>query len=181
MRATWPPTDNPPRSPSPPLPSRIALTAPTTLFTTLFSWLVILPLTASTLSRMSATSIDTSQATDASSTLSGMTTVVYSTVSNSIVQVVTTTSYSGAPVPSGGVWQHTKQPIPVAPIAGGAAGGVFLAVAVVVAWVWWGKCIKRRDKKEKKEAVRVLLPLFAFCSLLSHDHDTRVHIAELPR
>ena len=178
MRATWPPTDNPPRSPSPPLPSRIALTAPTTLFTTLFSWLVIPPLTASTLSRMSATSNDTSQATDASN---GMTTVVYSTVSNSIVQVVTTTSYSGAPVPSGGVWQHTKQPIPVAPIAGGAAGGVFLAVAVVVAWVWWGKCIKRRDKKEKKEAVRVLLPLFAFCSLLSHDHDTRVHIAELPR
>ena len=110
---------------------------------------------------MSATSGDASQATDASGTPSAMTTVVYQTVSNSVVQVVTTTSYSGAPVPSGGAWQHTKQPIPVAPIAGGAAGGVFLAVAVVVAWVWWGKCIKRRDMKEKKEAVRALLLLLA--------------------
>lgn len=131
---------------------------------------------------MSATSNDASQATDASgtqSTSSAMITVVYQTVSPS-VNVVTATSYSGAPVPSGGAWQQTKQHIPVAPIAGGAAGGVFLAVAVVLAWVWWGKCIKRRDMKEKKEAVRGFLLLLAWRWLLSCNRVLRVHTAGSP-
>ncbi|KAH9830962.1 uncharacterized protein C8Q71DRAFT_862098 [Rhodofomes roseus] len=109
---------------------------------------------------MSATSTDadaspTGGLANASATgsyLSAITTIVYQTVSNSEVEVITTTSYSGAPLPTGAT-QHAKSSIPVAPIAGGAAGGVVLAVAVVVAWVWWGKCIKRKTVKERQEAL----------------------------
>ncbi|KZT66723.1 hypothetical protein DAEQUDRAFT_767812 [Daedalea quercina L-15889] len=106
---------------------------------------------------MSATTSDADSPlqTDASPSLSyptAITTLVYTTVSNSVVGVITTTSYSGAPIATTST-SRAKTSIPVAPIAGGAAGGVFLAVAVVVAWVWWGKCIKRKTLKERRETL----------------------------
>lgn len=47
---------------------------------------------------------------------------------------------------------HHSQ-IPIAPIVGGAVGGVVLAVAAVIGWVWWGKCIERDQRKEKAKMV----------------------------
>jgi len=89
------------------------------------------------------------QANSSASYPTAITTYVTETVSNSVVEVITTTSYSGAPIATGAT-QRTKSSVPVAPIAGGAAGGVVLAVAIVVAWVWWGKCIKRKTLKERQ-------------------------------
>ena len=44
-------------------------------------------------------------------------------------------------------------PIPIAAIVGGTVAGVLLAVGMVVAWVLWGRCIKREQQKEKRELV----------------------------
>jgi len=44
--------------------------------------------------------------------------------------------------------------MPVGAIAGGAAGGVALAVSMVLIWKYWGLVIKRTEKRRHKEAVR---------------------------
>lgn len=44
-------------------------------------------------------------------------------------------------------------PVPIAAIVGGTVAGVLLAVGIVVAWVSWGRCIKREQRKEKQELV----------------------------
>jgi hypothetical protein len=38
-------------------------------------------------------------------------------------------------------------------IIGGLVGGFFTACIVVIGWVWWGKCIKRKQAKQKKDAL----------------------------
>ncbi|KAI0315541.1 hypothetical protein OF83DRAFT_347319 [Amylostereum chailletii] len=43
-------------------------------------------------------------------------------------------------------------PVPIGAIAGGAVGGVVLAIVAVTAWSWWGRCIKRKQAKQRKEA-----------------------------
>lgn len=70
--------------------------------------------------------------------------------------VITTTVFTGAPLPTGPVADAPKQktPVPVGAIAGGVAGGVFLAIAAVLIWTWWGRCIKRQKANQRKEAVR---------------------------
>ncbi|KAI0928133.1 hypothetical protein AcV5_005797 [Taiwanofungus camphoratus] len=69
--------------------------------------------------------------------------------------VITTTVFTGAPLPTGPVADAPKQktPVPVGAIAGGVAGGVFLAIAAVLIWTWWGRCIKRQKANQRKEAL----------------------------
>ena len=76
------------------------------------------------------------------------------------VQVVTLTVYStgssgstGLPTSSGG-----GSSVPVGAIAGGAAGGVVLAVSMVLIWKYWGLVIRRTEKRRHKEAVRSTSP-----------------------
>lgn len=74
------------------------------------------------------------------------------------VEVVTLTVTSGSSTP-------TSQPssgggsssVPIAAIVGGVAGGVTLAVLVVLVWKYWGLVIKRDERQRRKEAVRVLV------------------------
>jgi len=47
--------------------------------------------------------------------------------------------------------------VPIAAIAGGAAAGVTLAVAMVLIWKYWGLVIRRTERRKRKEAVCVLL------------------------
>ena len=44
--------------------------------------------------------------------------------------------------------------MPISAIAGGVAGGVTLAVIMVLIWKYWGLVIKRTEKRRRKEAVR---------------------------
>jgi hypothetical protein len=44
----------------------------------------------------------------------------------------------------------------IGPIVGGVLGGVLLAVVCVVGWHCWGKSIKRKEDKKKKEMVSAL-------------------------
>ncbi|KAJ3554584.1 hypothetical protein NM688_g3033 [Phlebia brevispora] len=46
--------------------------------------------------------------------------------------------------------------VPIAAIAGGAAGGIFLAIAAVLLWHWWGWSIKRKEDEERQEAFAFL-------------------------
>ena len=72
-------------------------------------------------------------------------------------QIVTLTVYSsgsstqsGLPAVSGG----GDAPVPIAPIVGGAVGGVALAVVLVIIWKHWGRSIKRTERQRRKEVVR---------------------------
>lgn len=91
-------------------------------------------------------------------------TTIYPSASDE--QVLTTTIYQGTPLPTTTTLSHPKSTVPVAAIAGGAAGGVFLAVAVVVIWVWWGRCIQRKREKDRREIVRHLVLLWLCYGLL---------------
>lgn len=74
-------------------------------------------------------------------------------VSVDALPVVTTTLFpSGTPTPITVVHSSGK-PVPVGAIAGGVVAGAVLAIAVVVAWAWWGKSIKRKQAKQLREAV----------------------------
>ncbi|KAI0713866.1 hypothetical protein C8Q76DRAFT_796786 [Earliella scabrosa] len=70
--------------------------------------------------------------------------------------LTTTVTTGGAPgLPTvGAVIQSRGSDVPVAVIASGTAVGVVLALVAVIGWTWWGRCIKRRAAKERKEAVR---------------------------
>jgi hypothetical protein len=46
--------------------------------------------------------------------------------------------------------------VPVAAIAGGAAGGVALAVLLVIIWKHWGRVIKRTERHRRKEVQDIL-------------------------
>jgi hypothetical protein len=79
--------------------------------------------------------------------------------SASAAQIVTVTVFSTSPsastlpASSGGGGAN----VPIAAIAGGAAGGVTLAVILVLIWNYWGLVIKRTEKRRRKEAVRYTL------------------------
>jgi len=89
------------------------------------------------------------------------------------VQVVTLTIYStgsiagstGVPASSGG-----GSDVPIGAIAGGAAGGAMLAVAMVLIWKYWGLVIKRTEKRKRKEVVScsvLYIPVLLTRSILS--------------
>ena len=69
--------------------------------------------------------------------------------------LVTTTIFTvPSPTRSQAVSQASSTPsLPIGAIAGGTAGGIVLAVALVVAWTWWGRCLKRKAAKERAEHV----------------------------
>jgi len=75
------------------------------------------------------------------------------------VQVVTLTVFSTGSAGSTGVPASSRggSSVPIAAIAGGAAAGVTLAVAMVLIWKYWGLVIKRTERRKRKEAVCVLI------------------------
>lgn len=78
-----------------------------------------------------------------------------STLSSFLVaaHVSTVTVYNQPTVSASPIPQQT-QTVPVGAIAGGAVGGVCLAVVMVVAWTTWGRSIERTKAKQQMEAVR---------------------------
>ncbi|KAK0459462.1 uncharacterized protein EV420DRAFT_268254 [Desarmillaria tabescens] len=65
--------------------------------------------------------------------------------------IVTTTVFQDEPTSSASAVQHNANEIPVGAIAGGTAGGAFLAFFLVFVWIMWGKKIKRHELKQQKE------------------------------
>ncbi|KAK0450604.1 hypothetical protein EV421DRAFT_1774020 [Armillaria borealis] len=63
--------------------------------------------------------------------------------------IVTTTVFKNEPTSS--TIHHNTNDIPVGAIAGGTAGGAFLAFFLVFMWIMWGKKIKRHELKQQKE------------------------------
>ncbi|OBZ75773.1 hypothetical protein A0H81_04694 [Grifola frondosa] len=87
--------------------------------------------------------------------LTGGTSMSSAAATSSPQDIVTTTITSGTSLPTAVVTSQGSD-IPVAAIAGGTAAGVFLAFVAVMGWTWWGRCIKRRRAKDRKEALAVL-------------------------
>ena len=75
---------------------------------------------------------------------------VFTTVN--VPSLVTTTVTQGGTAQPTAAPSHSDLPVPA--IAGGTAAGVALALLAVVGWTWWGRCLKRRAAKQRKEAVR---------------------------
>ncbi|KAK0210492.1 hypothetical protein DFS33DRAFT_297195 [Desarmillaria ectypa] len=67
------------------------------------------------------------------------------------VIVTTTTIFKDEPTSSASAVQRSANGIPVGAIAGGTAGGAFLAFFLVFVWIMWGKKIKRHELKQQKE------------------------------
>ncbi|KAK0197371.1 hypothetical protein F5146DRAFT_1015171 [Armillaria mellea] len=65
--------------------------------------------------------------------------------------IVTTTVFKNEPTSSVSAIHHSANEIPVGAIAGGTAGGAFLAFFLVFVWIMWGKKIKRHELKQQKE------------------------------
>ncbi|KAI0807036.1 hypothetical protein C8Q74DRAFT_1225494 [Fomes fomentarius] len=71
--------------------------------------------------------------------------------------ITTTFTSSGAEsVPTVATGAVIQSNVPVAAIASGTAAGVVLALAAVIGWTWWGRCIKRKEAKRRKEALAYL-------------------------
>ncbi|KAH8102822.1 hypothetical protein BXZ70DRAFT_751259 [Cristinia sonorae] len=71
-----------------------------------------------------------------------------------VVAVSTTTVFpngTALPTPTG----H-RSDLPIASIVGGTVAGVVLALAAVIGWIWWGKCIERDRTKKKEKMLAVL-------------------------
>ena len=82
-------------------------------------------------------------------------------VDSPVLTTVNVPSFTTTTVTRGGVEPtvtSSSQPrssnVPIPAIAGGTVAGVLLALVAVVGWSWWGRCIKRRHAKQRKEAVR---------------------------
>ena len=72
------------------------------------------------------------------------------------VAIITTTIYPSASASAAPAPASSPSDVPIAAIAGGAAAGIFLAIAAVLVWHLWGRSIKHKEDEEKKETVRAL-------------------------
>ncbi|KAJ4498882.1 hypothetical protein C8R41DRAFT_915990 [Lentinula lateritia] len=61
-----------------------------------------------------------------------------------LIDVTTTTVFASSPVTPTSSNKSSTSSVPVAAIAGGVTGGAVLAVAIVIAWIIWGRSIKRQ-------------------------------------
>ncbi|KAI9446858.1 hypothetical protein H4582DRAFT_2052752 [Lactarius indigo] len=76
-----------------------------------------------------------------------------SNATSATVQVVTlTVTTRGSSTPTSQSSSGGGSSVPIAAIAGGVAGGVTLAVLLVLIWKYWGLVIKRDQRKKRKEA-----------------------------
>ncbi|KAI0272132.1 hypothetical protein BGY98DRAFT_1099930 [Russula aff. rugulosa BPL654] len=69
-------------------------------------------------------------------------------------QIVTLTVYSSGSATQSGLPALSSgggTSVPVAAIVGGAVGGMSLAVLLVIIWNYWGRTIKRTERKRRKE------------------------------
>lgn len=71
----------------------------------------------------------------------------------SLVEVVTTTIWTTDPTPFYVPPTASSNRLPLGAIIGGLVTGFFTACVVVIGWVWWGKCIKRKQAKQRKKAL----------------------------
>ncbi|KAN0141372.1 hypothetical protein V8E53_001128 [Lactarius tabidus] len=72
------------------------------------------------------------------------------------VNVVTLTVTSGSSTATSQPSSGGGSSVPIGAIAGGAAGGVTLAVLLVLIWKYWGLVIKRDERKRRKEVQDIL-------------------------
>lgn len=89
--------------------------------------------------------------------------------------VVTTTIFAGGSSATAGPTiesNSSSNSIPLAPIIGGAVGGVCLALIVVMGWMWWGSCIRRRDAEKRKEEVSFSYSLLHVLSVMTSSTDS---------
>ncbi|KAF8495371.1 hypothetical protein JB92DRAFT_1105920 [Gautieria morchelliformis] len=63
-------------------------------------------------------------------------------------QIITTTIFAGGGPTATSSSSSGSVPIPIGAIIGGLLGGVFLALAAIGGWIWWGKLIERKRRKE---------------------------------
>ncbi|KAF9070307.1 hypothetical protein BDP27DRAFT_1419997 [Rhodocollybia butyracea] len=71
-----------------------------------------------------------------------------------VLDVITTTvSPSSSPSSTAPARNGSAVSVPIAAIVGGTLGGAFLAVIFVVAWMIWGRAIKRKREKRERETI----------------------------
>ncbi|KAI1790694.1 hypothetical protein LXA43DRAFT_466881 [Ganoderma leucocontextum] len=101
-------------------------------------------------------SLSRSSATTPTQTLTPVFTTINVPASPSFVTTTVTSVGSGSFPTLGAVSNPVTSAIPVAAIAGGTAAGVAIALVAVIGWTWWGRCIKRKAAKERKQALAFL-------------------------
>ncbi|KAJ3901044.1 hypothetical protein F5879DRAFT_992322 [Lentinula edodes] len=69
-----------------------------------------------------------------------------------LIDVTTTTVFASSSATPTSSNKSSTSSVPVAAIAGGVTGGAVLAVAIVIAWIVWGRSIKRQKVKQQREA-----------------------------
>jgi hypothetical protein len=72
-----------------------------------------------------------------------------------LVHLVTTTIWESDSPPQATLAPSKGTGLPLAPIIGGTVAGFCFACVMVFGWVWWGKCIKRKEAKRRKDVVSV--------------------------
>ncbi|KAI0670716.1 hypothetical protein C8Q78DRAFT_1037542 [Trametes maxima] len=103
-----------------------------------------------------ANATESSGSRSSSVPLSTLTTIDNVQATHAVITTTITSGGVGSLPTVAAVSQPRTSDVPVAAIAGGTVAGVMLALAAVISWAWWGKCIKRKKAKEVKEALAVL-------------------------
>ena len=67
-------------------------------------------------------------------------------------QIVTTTIYPSSTASATSTHPH-RQVVPIGAIVGGVCAGAAAACIITIAWILWGRSIKRKQLKERQQAV----------------------------